>query len=108
LEPYTLFHWHGDTFDLPEEAVVLASTAACKHQAYLINSTILGLQFHLEMNEQIIEQMLLHDGDELKEKGTYVQSAEEIRSGFGYFEQNRKDLFVLLDKFINLSPKPFF
>jgi len=106
-QPYTLFHWHGDSFNLPEEAVVLASTTVCKHQAYLIHSKILGLQFHLEMNEQTLEQMLLHDGNELEEKGTYIQSAVEIRSGYTYLEQNRKDIFVLLDKFLHSSPDPF-
>ena len=100
LSPYTLFHWHGDTFDLPENAVVIASTDVCKHQAYLIDQHILGLQFHLEMNETIIEQMLLHDGEELKEEGSYIQSAEKIRDGFGCLEKNKQDLFLLLDKFL--------
>lgn len=103
---YTLFHWHGDTFDLPEKAILLASTIACKHQAYLINRRILGLQFHLEMNEQIMEQMLLHDGDELAENGTYIQSIEEIRSGNTFLMQNREDMFVLLTKFFNSSSGP--
>ena len=104
---YTLFHWHGDTFDLPEEAIVLASTPICKHQAYLIKSHILAFQFHLEMNEQIIEQMLLHDGNELEEQGMFIQPVEEIRSGYTYLEQNRKDMFALLNKFLNSSPGPF-
>ncbi|MDB5211201.1 MAG: type 1 glutamine amidotransferase, partial [Sediminibacterium sp.] len=67
--PYTLFHWHGDTFDLPENAMVIASTDVCKHQAYFIHPNILGLQFHLEMDETIIEQLLLHEGAELNEDG---------------------------------------
>ncbi len=99
--PYTLFHWHGDTFDLPENAVVLASTDVCKHQAYFIHPNILGLQFHLEMNENTIEQMLLHDEEELKEREKYIQSVAEIRDGYIWLEQNKKDLFLLLDKFFN-------
>jgi len=107
-QSYTLFHWHGDTFDLPEEAIVLASTTVCKHQAYLLNSNILGMQFHLEMNEETIEKMLLHDGNELNEQGIYIQSAEEIRSRYTYLKQNREDIFVLLNKFLNSSPLPLF
>ena len=107
LQPYTLFHWHGDTFDLPEGAKVIASSAACKHQAYLVNSNVLGLQFHLEMNETVLEEMLLHDGDELSEKGKYIQSKEEIRRGYTFLKQNRVDIFVLLDKFFNSSPSLF-
>ncbi|MEO8174043.1 MAG: type 1 glutamine amidotransferase [Sediminibacterium sp.] len=97
--PYTLFHWHGDTFDRPENALVLASTDVCKHQAYFIHPNILGLQFHLEMNEAVIEEMLLHDAEELKEKGKYIQSAEEIRNGLEYLQENKRDLFLLLDKY---------
>jgi GMP synthase-like glutamine amidotransferase len=101
--PYTLFHWHGDTFDLPAEAMVVASTAVCKHQAFLIGENVLGLQFHLELNETAIEQMLLHDGEELKEDGNYIQSLSEIHNGYRWLGQNKEDLFVLLNKFVNLS-----
>ena len=106
-DPCMLFHWHGDTFDLPEDARVMASSTASKHQAFLINVTVLGLQFHLEMNEAALEQMLLHDGGELAERGNYIQEVGEIRKGFGHLGQNRKDMFVLLDKFFNSSPGPF-
>ncbi len=101
--PYTLFHWHGDTFDLPEEAMVVASTGVCKHQAFLIGENILGLQFHLEVNETAIEQMLLHDGEELKEDGNYIQSLAEIRNNYKWLGKNKNDLFILLNKFVNLS-----
>jgi len=100
VSPYTLFHWHGDTFDLPEEAMVAASTTVCKHQAFLIGSNILGLQFHLEMNTTTIEQMLLHDGEELLESGNYIQPVAEIRNGYTWLEKNKEDLFVLLNKFL--------
>lgn len=43
-----VFHWHGDTFDLPEGATLLASSAAYRHQAFRIGSCAYGLQFHLE------------------------------------------------------------
>lgn len=100
-ETYTLFHWHGDTFDLPEDARVIASSPACKHQAFLISDSVMGLQFHLEMNETIIEQLLLQEGKELEEKGAYIQSAGEIRNGFTCLKQNRQDMFLLLDKFLH-------
>ena len=97
--PYTVFHWHGDTFDLPQNALLVASSGVCKHQAYLIGNQVLGLQFHLEMNETVMEDMLLHDGQELEEKGTYIQSKETIKNGYVHLEQNKKDMFLLLDKF---------
>ncbi len=97
--PYTVFHWHGDTFDLPVNAQLIASTDVCRHQAYLIGDTVLGLQFHFEMNEKVIEDMLLHDGHELEEKGRYISGKDEIRNNYNHLQQNKKDMFHLLDKF---------
>jgi GMP synthase-like glutamine amidotransferase len=98
--PYNVFHWHGDTFDLPINAQLIASTNTCKHQAFLINNNVLALQFHFEMNENVIEDMLLHDGHELSEEGTFIQTRETIRQQYHYLQQNKKDMFLLLDKFL--------
>ena len=92
--PYTLFHWHGDTFDLPVGAVLVASTEVCPHQAFLIDEQVLGLQFHLETNEEMIELMMANDGNELLEGGNYIQSSVEIRGGYTFLERNREDKFV--------------
>lgn len=100
--PYTVFHWHGDTFDLPENAELVAATNICKHQAFLIKDKVLGLQFHFEMNEAIIRDMLLHDGHELEEEGNYIQKQSGIIAGLHYLQQNKKDLFTLLDKFLTV------
>ena len=97
---YTVFHWHGDTFDLPARALLIASTDTCKHQAYMIGNRILALQVHLEMNKTIIEEMLIHHGHELEENGNHIHSPEQIRAGFAYLRQNKEDLFILLDKFL--------
>ncbi|HEU5350847.1 MAG TPA: type 1 glutamine amidotransferase [Terracidiphilus sp.] len=42
------FHWHGDTFTLPEGAVLLASSPMYAHQAFRFGSRAYGLQFHIE------------------------------------------------------------
>jgi GMP synthase-like glutamine amidotransferase len=97
--PYNVFHWHGDTFDLPSNAILVASTATCKHQAFLIGNNVLALQFHFEMNETVIEDMLLHDGHELEEQGNLIQTKEIIRQQYHHLQQNKKDMFLLLDKF---------
>lgn len=44
----TVFHWHGDTFDLPEGATLLASSADYPHQAFRFGKCAYGLQFHIE------------------------------------------------------------
>jgi GMP synthase-like glutamine amidotransferase len=48
-----VFHWHGDTFDLPEKAVLLASSSEYPHQAFRIGSHVYGLQFHVEPDADI-------------------------------------------------------
>jgi GMP synthase-like glutamine amidotransferase len=99
--PYIVFHWHSDTFDLPANSKLIASTIGCKNQAYFICNNILGLQFHLEMNEVLIEDMLVHDKHELKENGNYIQTVTEIKTNYHHLLQNKKDMFLLLDKFLN-------
>ena len=62
--PATVFHWHGDTFDLPEAAVRLAHSRDFQNQAIKIGSAI-GIQFHLEVDEQAIKLWIENSGDEL-------------------------------------------
>ena len=54
-----VLHWHGDTFDLPAGATLLASTEICPHQAFSVGPAALGLQFHLEARPADLEQWLI-------------------------------------------------
>ncbi|NTW99130.1 MAG: type 1 glutamine amidotransferase [Geobacteraceae bacterium] len=53
-EKFTTFQWHHDSFDIPAGGVVLATSAACRHQAFRVGDCAWGLQFHPEVTEQII------------------------------------------------------
>lgn len=53
-----VFQWHGDTFDIPEGAVHLASTEGCPNQAFRYGESVYGLQFHLECDEPMIDRWL--------------------------------------------------
>ncbi|MDX8377368.1 MAG: gamma-glutamyl-gamma-aminobutyrate hydrolase family protein [Mariprofundales bacterium] len=54
-----VFHWHGETFSLPDEACLLASSAVVAHQAFRLGRRQYGLQFHVEVDAHIINQWIL-------------------------------------------------
>jgi GMP synthase-like glutamine amidotransferase len=60
-EAEVIFHWHGETFDLPAGAELLASSAACRNQAFRVGDRIYGLQFHLEVTPAMIVEWCHED-----------------------------------------------
>jgi GMP synthase (glutamine-hydrolysing) len=60
-----VLHWHGDTFDLPEEAVRLASTAVCRNQAFSWGNSALALQFHVEAAGAALESWFVGHAAEI-------------------------------------------
>jgi len=57
---FEAFHWHGDTFELPDDAVRLASTAAYPQQAFRLGRTQYGLQFHVKLTPELLADMAPH------------------------------------------------
>lgn len=75
-----VFHWHGETFDLPANSTLLAHSEDCKHQAFQIGKRCIGLQFHPEMSPTGMEDILSSCDKELEARTPYVQSAEQLRA----------------------------
>ncbi len=91
------FHWHHDTFDLPTGAIHLARSAACEHQGFLYDGRILGLQCHLEITPQGLQDLVSQDANSLQ-PGPFVQTAEQIMAAQpAEFTQIHAVLFRLLD-----------
>lgn len=59
-----IFQWHGDTFDIPDHAVRLAASPDCPNQAFRYGENVYGLQFHLEVDQPMIERWLLNSGNQ--------------------------------------------
>jgi GMP synthase (glutamine-hydrolysing) len=61
LSAETVFHWHGETFDLPPGAELLACSDLCRNQAFRIGNSVYALQFHLEVTPAMIEDWCVQD-----------------------------------------------
>ena len=100
----TVFHWHGETFDLPPRAVRLAESDGCKNQAFQLGRSAIGLQFHLETTPESARELITHCRAELI-PAPYIQTEEEILAAgpdryaainrlmgdlLGYLRQNRE------------------
>lgn len=72
LENVEVLHWHGDTFDLPSNATLLASSAIYPNQAFSVGNNILALQFHLEITEQSFEKWLIGHTCEIRHAGLSI------------------------------------
>lgn len=73
----TVFHWHADTFELPEGAVLLASSDACANQAFQFGERVIALQCHLEVTPVAVASMAYAFREQLQ-ASRYVQTEDEI------------------------------
>ncbi len=75
----TVFHWHGETFDLPSGAIRLAKSAGCQNQAFQVGKNVIGLQFHLETTPEAVDLIIKNCRSELVD-GEYVQTEKAMRA----------------------------
>jgi GMP synthase-like glutamine amidotransferase len=101
--PFTAFHWHGDTFDLPDKAIRLAYSKNYSNQAFQIGSAI-GLQFHIEVNEEMINLWLDKTQEKLEQipyidpkqiRSDINENISIIKNNMDNFYNNFKSLFHL-------------
>lgn len=74
----TVFHWHGDTFGIPDQSVHLYSSEACRNQAFLHQDRVIGLQFHLETTQEGVDLLVDNCSDELI-TSRWIQQEEKLR-----------------------------
>jgi GMP synthase-like glutamine amidotransferase len=100
----TVFHWHGDTFDLPKDALLLGSSEITPVQAFISYKKLLALQFHLEIKPENISLMINHSGEDLV-SSRYIQDAGELSAGLTNLSENKALLEIFLN-FLESQVKP--
>jgi len=97
-EEFVAFHWHGDMFDIPEGAIRLMSSDACANQAFLYGDRVLALQFHFEMTEDTIKDIIKNSRKDIVDS-LHVEPEERMISQAGYFiPDNNQRLEMILDR----------
>jgi len=76
-EVYEVFHWHGETFTIPDGATQLLQSRFCSNQAFVIGNT-LALQCHVEMTAMMVKEWLSFYSNDMPKSSASVQSKKEI------------------------------
>ncbi|MDH5184223.1 MAG: type 1 glutamine amidotransferase [Gammaproteobacteria bacterium] len=74
---FSAFHWHGETFDLPNNSTLLYANEHCVHQGFAYDHSI-ALQFHIEMKQSMVEEWVRRFSTQISTPTDSVQSREEI------------------------------
>ena len=98
-----VFHWHGDTFDLPAGAIRLARSAACENQGFIYQGRVIALQFHLETTPPAARALLKHGKNEIT-AGPFIQTPADMLSDHNRFKRINAAMTELLESLRVLHP----
>lgn len=101
----SMFHWHGDTFDLPKGAVLLASTEKYKNQMFSHGKNALGIQCHPEVTESDLQEWFAMPNGMIEGPNAVaeidIMRKETKRFAPGLLEQNEKFFTAWLEEVDN-------
>jgi GMP synthase-like glutamine amidotransferase len=101
-EELNVFHWHGDTFDVPPGGTNLASSELYTNQLLRVGKNAYGIQFHLEVTSAMIREWIEMSGKEIKTLKMYPEriikeSTDNINSLHRYSEAVFSRFLRLMD-----------
>ncbi|MEK8089498.1 type 1 glutamine amidotransferase [Thermithiobacillus plumbiphilus] len=79
LQRFELFHWHGETFSLPEGAVHLLGNENCTNQAFSIGGHVLGFQCHPEVTARMVRDWCCDMAEDLESLSPAVQTPQTMQ-----------------------------
>lgn len=95
LSEVEVLHWHGDTFKLPANAILKASTPICSNQAFTLGNKIMGLQFHPEVTTYGMERWLIANASEINQlEHTSISRLREENNQYGHTLENAASKFL--------------
>lgn len=97
-----VFHWHGDTFGIPDGGMLHSSSLVCSNQLFTVNEKVMAIQFHLEVTPESVKTIVANCGNELNEAGDFIQSENKILDTTTYFKQSNRIMFDILDTLVSL------
>lgn len=93
-EEFVPLHWHGDSFEVPEDATLAFASEACTNQAFVYDDRVVGLQFHLECTPHGVQELV--DASELGDE-PWIQSEGVLLEERYRCEKLRRLCYDLLD-----------
>lgn len=99
-QKFKTFHWHNDTFDLPSNTTLIASSKAFENQIFTYGELAAGIQCHPEQTEYSIGKMISDSKGNIQ-IGDFVQSENEILDNIHNAKFNNNLLSKFLNSFIN-------
>lgn len=98
-------HWHGDTFNLPLGLEPALSSEVTRNQAFVFDERVVGLQFHLEWDDETLRELFEAAAEDLADGGAHVMTADEFEAGIPrHVPECRELLFELLDSMEQTGP----
>lgn len=93
-EHCSMLHWHGETFDLPEKAELLASSQAYENQAFSYGDKVLALQFHPEITQHSMEKWFIgHIGEIMQTDDISVEKLRDDTRQYANQLEVQSELF---------------
>ena len=100
-KPFPVLHWHGDRIILPTNAELIASSGRCKEQFFRIGSSAYGIQFHVEMENDMVNRWIEEDDKfislALGQNGQYILKEQQKEYSHKTLEARLEFLNTLID-----------